>query len=111
MSTVGLCDGCGTFATSHAMGQIEIRFSRGEPLRQWELCPGCVADVMGTIGLLEHPLTPREKGYKEPYAEPTEDTVGSSTVEQLAAALFEKIMASNKSIEATKHDAGDSSSQ
>ena len=106
VSTVNFCErkGCTALAKGDAISvltvtNVTIKDQPGQ-YRRVELCPACTADVMAVLKV--EPLTPREKSYSEPYNDtPEHDAVESASAEQLAAALFQKLMSeqSRKAIE------------
>lgn len=62
------------------------------------LCPACIGDLMAVLD--SEPLTDRERAYDKPWEPPSdEDSVEAATAEQLAAALFQKLMKQQRAIE------------
>lgn len=108
MASINICErkGCDSFIKGNAVGGITLVMSSddraaGDPdtVLRMELCPACVEDVHRVLTI--EPLERRERSYSEPFhpAGKSTDDVLSASAEQLAAALFEKLMAQqNKAI-------------
>lgn len=103
MASVNICSrkGCQAFMTGEAVARIEIMgtVNRGKASDiVLEICPACAGDLIDVIEA--GPFTPRQKAYDKPYERSGEtDAIENATAEQLAAALMEKLMKSQRSIE------------
>jgi hypothetical protein len=93
MTTVNFCERDESMVKSNALGMIQYRTSPEAPPVVIEICPDCVASFVAWLGGFEPDLEPRQRAYKEPY-KPVDETadMDGATAEQLAAALFEKLM-------------------
>jgi hypothetical protein len=94
MSSILICDRCGAMVTGNAVGAVTIVASGEQRAERFakDLCPGCIGDVMDLLAQ-EHPVTPRERAYRKGWVrEEVKDEVGTASAEQLAGALFEKLM-------------------
>lgn len=104
MGSVNICDRCPSMVKGVALGAIQIRTSSDPDSSEVitkELCPACVAEL---VAMLE--FTPEDrpqKAYDKPYKRESDaGEFNSATAEQLAAALFEKLMKENRVIESGK---------
>lgn len=72
MASVNLCDriGCQSMVKGKALGHLAIATkSDMEAMRvEWELCPGCVGDVMELMETA--PTTQRDGAYREGWTPP-----------------------------------------
>jgi len=98
MADLKMCErkGCNAIVRGEAVGLLDIMTdTRAKTERKgYELCPACIADVMGVLDV-EPPPGTREKAYERPYSPTVEDAPDSmeaATDEQLAAKLFERMM-------------------
>jgi hypothetical protein len=89
VATVNFCERCESMGKSNAMGTVQYIF---EPSQGWtsiECCPGCIAEFM--IWRNSEVFGDREKAYKHPYTEATEDEGGEiitkSNIRKLLLAL------------------------
>lgn len=101
MGSINICDRCPSMVKGIALGAIQIRTSSDPDSSEVitkELCPACIQDM---VNMLEIEPTDRpQRAYDKPYRRVDEsDEIGAATAEQLAAALFEKLMAGNRVIE------------
>lgn len=103
MSTINQCEreGCFAFVKGKAVGGVTLVMNNdmhGEGrTERLELCPACVEDLWKVMST--EPLAPREKSYSKPFdpdARETDDQLSAVTDEQLAAALFQRMMAQAK---------------
>lgn len=101
MSSLNMCEreGCNALIRGNAVGLADILTNNGNNglRRGWELCPACTAEV-DTL-LHTAPTGKRERAYDTPYEgyKTTQETdqpedIERATVEQLVAALMEKVM-------------------
>lgn len=99
MATINLCGrkGCNAMMTSDAAGVIQLwKRPDDDDSRAFELCPGCVADV---VNLLESGrIGDREQAYKEPYQEPKSDAAGDP-LGGVATADLERAFYARKALE------------
>lgn len=107
MSTIHMCErkGCEAIIKGPAMGLVDIAANVDSERKGFELCPACVADVWGVLYEAPMPGT-RERAYETPFdperaSQDATDAVETATAEQLAAALFQKLM-KNAAIEGPK---------
>lgn len=80
MSSVNLCERCGSLMLARALGSVEVVKRPGDPYERVEFCPACVADLVGFLA--EHPTRNRGEAFTEPW-EPAPEK--SETVAMLEA--------------------------
>lgn len=98
VSNMNICDreGCNAIIKGNAAASLDFwpnALPTNDNIERKHLCPPCAEDI--DILLHTPPLIERERGYDKPYKgwESREaDSVESATAEQLAAALFQKLM-------------------
>lgn len=96
MGNLNMCErpGCNAFIRGEALGYVDVLYNTKPKTERvvTELCPACMADVHALLS--SEPVTGRERGYEKAFV-PTEkgDNVTSASDEQLAAELFQRMMA------------------
>lgn len=119
MSTIHMCErpGCESIIKGPAMGLLDIAPNIDMERKGFELCPACTRDQWELLHTPPAPGT-RQRAYETPFdpqkdAQSARDAVETATAEQLAAALFQKLMrqsaieAPNKAPRSTYHDDDD----
>jgi hypothetical protein len=73
MAGIQICDrvGCDSFGTTDAMGIVKIATDPSKNEQRFELCPGCVGDLIEQLAT-EPAEGTRKKSYQEPWKEPAE---------------------------------------
>lgn len=103
MSTINQCEReeCFAFVKGKALGGVTLVLNAdmyNDPrTERLELCPACVEDIYRVI--TTPPTSPREKAYSKPFdpdAKEATDQLEAVTDEQLAAVLFQRMMAQAK---------------
>lgn len=64
VSTVNFCERCESMGKSSAMGNIVVQRFPGEQPIKYEICPGCVQDLVDWFSDI---TTTREKAYRKPW--------------------------------------------
>lgn len=98
MGSINICDRCPSMVKGQALGVVQLKTSSDpntSDVVTKELCPACIEELY-TI-LMMDPGERAQKAFTEPFTiKPDRDEIGGATAEELAAALFEKLMASQK---------------
>lgn len=111
MAGINVCDRCPSLVKGVALGAIQLRTSADTNTSEIitkELCPACIGDMLRVLEA--QPSARSGQAYSKPYRRPqaqTDDDVSRATPEQLAAALFEKLMQGQRSIEGSTKVEGD----
>lgn len=91
--------GCNAIIKGEAAGRVQLETNIGANGKStlYVLCPPCTSDVDAVLNT--EPTSDRERAYDKPYEgykAPGSDDVDSMTDEQLAAKLFERMMAKTR---------------
>jgi len=75
MAGIQICDrvGCDSFGTTAAMGIVKIATDPSKNEQRFELCPGCVGDLIEQLATEPKEGT-RKKSYQDPWKEMSEKT-------------------------------------
>ena len=93
MATVNFCERCNTMGKSLAMGRLGFwTGERNESTREFELCPGCVADMV-TFLQWKDGQAERPKSYSEPYSARATDPLADLTDDEIARAYLARVAA------------------
>lgn len=94
MATVNFCErvGCETMAKSPAMGAVSFRTAPNREAKNFELCPGCVGDLVEFLKVLPEG-TERPKSYSEPWnpEQKKDKTLEEMSSAELAALYGKKV--------------------
>jgi hypothetical protein len=105
MGSINICDRCPSMVKGKALGVVQIRTSSDPDTSEVstrELCPACIEEI---DMLLMTDVGERDKrAYDKPYTRQKDaPELDGMTAEQMAAALFEKLMkASGRELESGK---------
>lgn len=96
MSSVNICDRCGSMVTGVALGALTIRtsadYETSETITK-ELCPDCVAIVVGIADQAD--AEPVRRSYRKPWVRPTEE---KDTVRGLIKQIVQEVHDAKKAI-------------
>lgn len=66
MSSVNLCERCGSLMLAKALGTLELARFPGDPYNRIELCPACISEL--NAFLAEKPERHRGEAFTEPWS-------------------------------------------
>lgn len=102
MATVNFCErvGCETMSKSPAMGQLSFRTAPNREIKNLEICPGCVGDLVEFLKS-EPAEGTRPRSYSEPWnpEEKKEKALSDLSSTELAKLYGEKLTQELKALE------------